>query len=427
MMIKPNVALLLTGDELMNGDVIDSNSLLITEKLRELGLSVNKRVTIGDHLHSLSIEINQLTEQHDILLINGGLGPTIDDLTAQALAKSLKVELILQQGAHDHLIKWTNKRGIQLNQSNLKQAFLPSGCEIIDNPVGSAVGFQAQLNDCLIICTPGVPSELSIMLDTDINSLLKSAFPLTETPEVSKLQTFGIGESGLQELINQEFPNWPDEIVIGFRASMPIVELKLITNCQQGQKILPLWQSKLQKILGEHVITRSGGVKHLLAKTLVQQLTEKNVKITTAESCTGGMIASQITHIAGASAVFEAGYVTYSNEIKHKTLMVPLSTLDAHGAVSEETVIAMAKGALKASNADIAIAVSGIAGPSGGSIEKPVGTVWVAWGSSQQMHATQFNIKGTREYFQQLVTARCLDLTRRMLIKSNEKPYYLSQ
>jgi nicotinamide-nucleotide amidase len=418
--MKTKVSLLLTGSELMNGDVIDTNSVVFAKHLNDIGLNITKKVTIGDDQNLLAREIAQLSQTSDLLIINGGLGPTIDDLTAQVLATACNVNLTLNQQAHKHLEVWADKRKTVLNEPNLKQAYLPKNCNVIANKTGSAVGFSVEFNQCMIICTPGVPSELTHMLKEEIVPLLKNRFPTPNYNDIRRLHLFGIGESSLQALINDTLPDWPAEITIGFRAAMPILELKLITGCEKGQMLLPKWLEKLTPLLGDHILGSGANENTTIADYLVPLLIKSKQKITVAESCTGGLIASQITAVAGASAIFEAGFVTYSNEIKSKMLGVPEATLNKHGAVSEETVLAMAQGALINSGADFTIAVSGIAGPDGGSEEKPVGSVWIAWGNKNNLQAKYYCIPAARKHFQQSVSARSLDLVRRMLIESKD-------
>ncbi|XQW86035.1 CinA family nicotinamide mononucleotide deamidase-related protein [Thalassotalea piscium] len=421
-----NVQLLLTGDELMTGDVIDTNSAYIAQSLKEIGVEVNKRVTVGDNISTLINEINTITQQADILIINGGLGPTIDDLTADALAQAAKMELSLNHDAQTHLKQWCLAKGVELNKANLKQAILPKDVTIIPNPVGSAVGFSLLLNECKIFCTPGVPSELFVMLTQSIIPDIKANLPSIPYYKVKRFQVYGLGESNLQMMMDNEFPDWPPHLELGFRAKSPFVELKITTKTSAGIDILSVWVSKVQKLLGAHLIAEITDKEVSMPEHVLSLLANNNLKITTAESCTGGLIASQLTSIANASASFEAGFVTYSNQMKNKLINVNIETLERYGAVSKEVVEEMARGALKVSNADIAIAVSGIAGPSGGSKEKPVGSVWIAWGSSTELHSAYLCIKGSRQYFQHAVANRSLDLVRRFLLKTTETPLYMN-
>jgi len=426
-MSSPKVQLLLTGNELMTGDIVDSNSAMIAEQLKELGLNIFRKVTIADEMSLLVSEINHMAAQADILIINGGLGPTVDDLTAQALALATSVELKEHPQALAHLTDWCKKRNVQLNKPNLKQAILPEGCEIIANNQGSAVGFKVNHLNCDIYCTPGVPRELRTMLTEQIKPDISKNLPNELITDVTRLQVFGLGESTLQKMVNEQLSDWPSDIDLGFRAGMPLLEVKLTTNSQQAHQKKPYWQQQISTLLGDHLIAVIKDKPQSLAKNVLTKLAAKNLKITTAESCTGGLIASLLTKEAGASQSFEAGFVTYSNEMKTALLAVNESTLAEHGAVSEATVISMAEGALANSSADLVVSVSGIAGPDGGSKEKPVGTVWLAWGKKNQLKTICLLLPLSRSYFQQYVASIGLDLIRRELIESEALAHYIQE
>jgi nicotinamide-nucleotide amidase len=423
-MTKLNMQLLLTGDELMTGDIVDSNSAMIAKHVKELGINIKKKVTVADDLLDLAIEINHMSSTADVLIINGGLGPTTDDLTSQALSDVTERPLTQHFQAITHLKKWCSSRKVALNAPNLKQANLPKGCDIINNTIGSAVGIKLVHNDCIIYCTPGVPSELDVMLNEEIIPDISSHFVTKNDTNITRLQIFGIGESTLQLMIDEIFPSWPAEIEIGYRADMPTVELKLITHSTSLLNLKKVWLTKITKLFGAHILGEITRKPVSLAEHVLSLLNKNELKITTAESCTGGLIASLLTEISGSSSAFEAGFVTYSNEIKSKVLSVPPQIIETHGAVSQETVIAMANGALSKASADFVIAVSGIAGPNGGSKDKPVGTVWIAWGDQDNLETQSFHISGSRKYFQVMVAARGLDLIRRRLINSTQMPYY---
>ena len=424
-MSKPNVQLLLTGNELMTGDIVDSNSAMIAQQFKELGLEISRKVTIADDIKLLVNEIHQLAQHADILIINGGLGPTVDDLTAQALATATNVKLAKHPDALTHLTSWCKKRGAKLNTPNLKQTLLPTNCSIIANKQGSAVGFKVNYLNCDIYCTPGVPSELQVMLLEQIIPEIAKKLPSELLTDVTRLQVFGLGESSLQKMIDEQLPHWPTNIELGFRAGVPLLEVKLTTTTKDAYQQKKDWLSKLSRVLGDHLIATVDSEPLSLAKHVLTKLTEANLTITTAESCTGGLIASMLTREPGASALFEAGFVTYSNSMKTKLLGVPEQLLHNYGAVSQEVVMAMAQGALDVSSADLAIAVSGIAGPSGGSKDKPVGTVWIAWGSKAALQTICLSVPLPRDYFQKYVANICLDLIRRQLIKSKETPSYI--
>jgi nicotinamide-nucleotide amidase len=263
------------------------------------------------------------------------------------------------------------------------------------------------------------------MLAEQITADIAKKLPNELITDVTRLQVFGLGESTLQKMIDEQLPDWPDNIELGFRAGMPLLEVKLTTTCQEGHKSKPQWYTKLVKVLGDHLIAKIDHKPLSLAKHILVKLADNNVKITTAESCTGGIIASLLTKEAGASACFEAGFVTYSNKMKTTLLDVPNESLKQHGAVSEEVVLAMAQGALEKSSADFVIAVSGIAGPDGGSTEKPVGTVWLAWGHKNNLKTVGLLIPLPRSYFQKYVANIGLDLIRRELMSSTQAAHYI--
>ena len=418
-----NIQLLLTGNELMNGDIVDSNSAMIAQQLLELGLSINIKVTVGDNLTLLVEQLEQMSRSADLLLVNGGLGPTRDDMTAEALARLTGTSLREHPEALSHLTHWCQARGSNLTQANRKQALLPEKAQIIANSCGSAVGIRVEHNHCRILCTPGVPSELKAMLKQSIIPELKAQ----QSPEAGILlrryHTFGLGESGLQQLISDRLADWPEEVELGFRAGAPTLEVKLQTPVTMAQTH-EHWGQRLQQLIGDYIVAEGQGS---LAQTLVELLTQKKKKITTAESCTGGLIAAMLTQIAGSSAIFESGYVTYSNSAKSKMIGVSPATLEQFGAVSEQVVREMATGALEQSGADYAIAVSGIAGPDGGSEEKPVGLVWLAWGDSTDIRSTSLYFPYGRRMFQTMVAGAGLDLVRRFACNINDTPRYITE
>lgn len=422
-MTQLNVQLLLTGDELMTGDIIDTNSVMVADALMSLGLVLQRKTVVGDQLSMLVEEIEYLSKGADVLIINGGLGPTIDDLTAQALAMVINQPLEMHEQALLELSAWCERRNYPLSGPNKKQALLPKGVAIISNETGSAPGFKVTHNECVIMCTPGVPSELKDMLDTGVIPQIEMLSNQART-EVIKYQIFGMGESSVQKRLSESYPDWPKEIEVGFRAAFPMLELKLTVRSHQGKALLPKWKNKVSDAFAGHIIGQNNTD---MATELVQLLANKNKKIALAESCTGGLIASKITAVAGSSAVFEAGVVSYSNDIKTKLLGVQTSLLEQVGAVSEEVVIAMAQGVLDLSGSDYAVAVSGVAGPGGGSEEKPVGTCWLAWGASGKLKTKKLFYPSSRGQFQQYIATAALDLIRRELLAIEAEPFYFSK
>lgn len=416
------VALLLTGNELMSGDTVDSNSSRIAIALGERQIAISKKITVGDDQELLRESLRALCQDAGVVIINGGLGPTEDDLTADVVADVLGERLTAHPKAIKHLEEWCEKRGLELNASNLKQAHLPESADIVDNPIGSAVGFAVEIGESLVITTPGVPVELTAMLP-EIGQRVAQRVG-SGTTYIRRLQTFGIGESTIQELVNERNQDWPEGVVLGFRSGLPQLELKLQVDDEALLEKRDQAEQLLLELIGDHVI---GEDSDQLAMALQRVLVEKRMTLTTAESCTGGLIASLITKEAGSSQVFGAGFVTYANTAKQQVLHVSEDTINSHGAVSEGVVRALLLGALTKANADIGIAVSGVAGPGGGSEDKPVGTVWLAWGTKDKNEAIRLQIPGSRERFQILVAAIGLDLMRRQLLELPPIPHYIKR
>ena len=417
------VQLLLTGNEIMSGDTVDSNSALIAQRLGEVGIGVYRKVTVGDDVALLQTELAAMVATTDLVIVNGGLGPTIDDLTAEILAAVAGVSLQEHPQAVAHLQQWCNKRNLELNAANFKQAMLPAGASIVDNPVGSAVGFEMVLGDCRVICTPGVPSELIAMMG-DIVGTLAARLQRPPGRNILRLQTFGLGESTAQQIISDNVTDWPQEVDLGFRAGAPQMEIKLTIDNAAATAAQQKCRKTLEQLFGDHIIGE-GAVT--LPQSVLQLLRERGASLTTAESCTGGLIASMLTRIPGSSDSFHAGFVTYSNAIKQSMLGVSEKTLSEHGAVSEEVVREMAGGALQRSGADYSIAVSGIAGPGGGTAEKPVGTVWLAWGDREHIRTRCLCWPVERSLFQTMIAASALDNVRRLLLGIDEEPRYFAQ
>jgi nicotinamide-nucleotide amidase len=417
------VQLLLTGNEIMSGDTIDSNSALIAQRLDEIAVGVYRKVTVGDDTTLLQHELVSMAANSDVIIVNGGLGPTIDDLTAEVLAAVAGVAIEEHPVALAHLEQWCGGRKLQLNAANLKQAMLPAGAQIIDNPIGSAVGFSLTVGSCRIICTPGVPSELIAMMDLIVADL-GNRLQRTAQRSIIRLQTFGLGESTAQQMICDQLEDWPEAVSLGFRAGAPQMEIKLTVSEAAAAPAQQRCKEQLEALFGDHII---GEGDTSLAARVLQLLRERGKTLTTAESCTGGLIASMLTRIPGASDGFHGGFVTYENGIKHTLLGVSEESLEREGAVSETVVRQMATGAMARTGADYAIAVSGIAGPEGGSEDKPVGTVWLAWGSPEQIHTRCLCWPVERTLFQTMIAAAGLDMVRRTLLGIDTEPRYFAQ
>lgn len=415
------IQLLLTGNEIMSGDIVDSNSAMVAEMLAPLGWRIHRKVTVGDELDLLCEEISHMCAAADVLIINGGLGPTVDDMTAAALARVSNKPLCEHPEALAELRAWCARLNMPVNDANYKQAVLPEGADIIRNGQGTAPGIRIEHQGCLVLATPGVPRELKAMMAEEILPLLEARFP-SDHIDTRRMAVFGQGESTLQQKIAEQYPDWPDAIELGFRASMPALEVKLTARGESSAGLLDEWQNKLIDFLGEHYI---GPAPTSLAKSLIEALAQQGLSACSAESCTGGSIAAAITAEAGASEVYRGGWVSYANSMKIAELAVNSDDLEREGAVSETVARQMLAGALSRSGADIGSAITGIAGPGGGSEEKPVGTVWLAWGRAENIRSRELHIPMPRAQFQQWVSALALDLMRREALGLDSEPAFL--
>ncbi len=380
-----------TGDEIRTGALVDRNSAYIADKIEELGISVSRHVCVGDDLAQVQAVLQETAGRADIAIVTGGLGPTVDDLTTLAAAEAKGVELKLDPVALETVTAFFKKRDFPMSPNNRKQAFLPETATCIPNPVGTAPGFELQIEDCLFFFMPGVPFEMKRMLD---DAILPGIVRLRgEKYMVSRVKTicsFGLGESVVDEKlsgITDEFP----EIQLGLRATFPVIQVKLYGRDENRQKLeaqLAAAEKRVCDLLGDTVFSTEG---HSMTRALGQLLAEKQVTVAVAESCTGGLIASQLTDVPGSSDYFLFSGVTYSNDAKEEILGVPRDILVEHGAVHPETARHMARRARKVSGADYAIATSGIAGPGGGTDEKPVGTLCVGLATPHSAEGFRYN------------------------------------
>lgn len=406
------VALLTTGNEILAGELTDTNAQFFAEQCHHLDLPIYKKLTLGDDLTALTAAIQELCIEADILFINGGLGPTEDDYTSRALAQATKQPLVKNKAANQHLQSWCKKKGMLLGPANQKQAWLPENAEIIPNTEGSAVGIWLSCHDCSVFCTPGVPIEMKAMWSAWIAPRLKRLAPAP----IHRLhfRSFGMGESYLQQVLEKILP---DNVELGFRAHTPYVDIKIA--CPTAALATSL-KPPIQKLLAGYIWEN----KQDLALIVHKLLYERDAKLCVAESCSGGKLALSIVEIANASKIFEMGWVCYSNLAKHQQLKVSLDLLNTSGAVSAPVVQSMATQALALSGADWVVSTSGIAGPGGACKLKPVGTLWVCWGNRHSLKVRRLQITGNRKQFQQKAAYVGLDLLRREMLGLMNIPKY---
>ena len=362
-----------TGEEVLSGQIVDTNAAWFADCMMNLGIELNRRSTVGDRMDDLISIFRERSQVADLILVNGGLGPTSDDLTAEAAARAADVPLVEHQGWRQHLEEWFRKRGRTMAATNLKQCLLPGGAVLIDNPAGSAPGFRIKLNRAWLFFTPGVPFEFKQMINEGFVPFMQQQFGTGEATRLVKLLTFGHGESTLADRIN--VLAIPAGITLGYRPSAPHVEIKVFARGDAAIAQQDHYVVQLQQLLGDAVVSTRFAT---LAEEVHNLLLAQSGKLALAESCSGGMLSSLLVEFPGSSNYLQHSVVSYSNAAKTKFLQVSEATLKEHGAVSPETAIAMATGARQQLDADYALAITGIAGPDGGSEEKPVGTVAIA-------------------------------------------------
>ncbi len=406
------------GDELLIGQVVDTNSAWMAQELNKWGIRVKRRVAVGDVWDEIWQALDEEKKQTDIILITGGLGPTADDITKPLLCKYFNGSMIVDEGARQNVINIFTRLNRPMIERNLKQAEVPDVCTVIPNKRGTAPGMWFEKDGKVFVSMPGVPHEMKGMMETDVIPMLLGKFRFPAIIHRTLL-TAGVGESFLAEHIKDFEASLPEHIRLAYLPNYGMVRLRLTATGaekEQTERDVQTRFETLQSLVKEYMVTNED---EPIEKTTGWILEANNKTMCTAESCTGGYIAHLITSIPGSSAFYKGSVVSYANEIKKDLLGVEAETLQRVGAVSEEVVIQMAKGALAAMKTDYAIAVSGIMGPDGGSAEKPVGTVWVAIGSNQKVEAHKLSFRFDRMRNIQLTTANALNLLRKFILAGN--------
>lgn len=409
--------ILATGDEIRTGALIDSNSAYIAEKLEEIGIEVTRHSCVGDDMNALVAIIEEISQRADVAIVTGGLGPTTDDLTSEAFARAAGIDLEKNPLAMTSIEDFFKLRKRPLNKANKKQAYLPVSADCLLNPYGTAPGFSLKIGKCTFYCLPGVPFEMRRMLAEKVMTAMTGlGTGVKDYRLVKSLSTFGLTESVTSETLagfEQTFP----EVKLGLRAKFPDIQVKLYVSGQDKELLQALLEKAADWVadrIGNRVISRTGQPIEVIVGQLLRK---RDATLAVAESCTGGLIASQLTDVAGSSDYFLFSGVTYSNEAKIKILGVAPGTIEKYGAVSEETAREMAEGARRACGAIFGLSTSGIAGPSGGSAEKPVGTVCIGLATPDGSRGYRFNYTyGTRAMHKQIFAMKAIDLLRRELL-----------
>ncbi len=411
-------AIITIGDELLIGQVIDTNSSWMAQELNKAGIRVNRRVAVGDVWEEIWTALDEESKYADIILITGGLGPTADDITKPLLCKYFGGKMIVDEAAKQNVINIFTKLKRPMIERNLLQAEVPDVCKVVQNKRGTAPGMWFNKNGKYFVSMPGVPHEMKGMMEDFVIPQLSKQF---ELPVIihRTLLTAGVGESFLAELISNFETALPTHIKLAYLPNYGMVRLRLTTsgfNKTEIETEVDAQFKKLQIFVKEYLVTNED---EPMEKVVGKLLLNKNKTMCTAESCTGGYIAHLLTSIAGSSAFYDGSVVSYSYGAKEDLLDVKHEVLQQKGAVSEEVVIAMAKGALQNIKSSYVIAVSGIMGPGGGMAEKPVGTVWMAVGSVDKIITQRVFFRFDRARNIQLTAVTALNFLRQFIVEND--------
>lgn len=403
------IAVLTVGDELINGEMSDTNTAVIARILGARGYFLRESLTVGDEEADIVDALRNLSERRDVIIVTGGLGPTADDLTARAAARAFGRPLVLSEEALVQIRDRFRSRGREMTTRDEKQAILPEKSVILPNPEGTAPGFLLHHEGRDLFFLPGVPREMTAILEASVLPCLLARGGGTPGQE-RVLKIFGISEPKIEEILTAA--SLPEEVRLAFGVDFPLVHAKLRASGEAAGNLLDRAERQARKALGDAVVACG---RETLAENVVRMFITAGRTLSLAESCTGGLIAKLLTDVPGASAFFERGAVTYANCAKKDWLGVSDSVLQEQGAVSEACALAMAEGMRRAAGTDLALAVTGIAGPEGGTEQKPVGTVYLALATSEGVAARRCLFSGGREKVRLMAACAGLDWLRRHL------------
>jgi nicotinamide-nucleotide amidase len=414
-MKKVLASIITIGDELLIGQVIDTNSAWMAQELNKIGVSVRRRVAVGDSREDIVAALDEAFAISQIILITGGLGPTADDITKPLLCEYFGGKLIVDVGALQNVTDIFTRLNRPMIERNLKQAEVPDVCTVIQNRRGTAPGMWFEKEGRIFVSMPGVPHEMKGMMEDYVLKHLQQSFSMPVIIHRTLL-TAGVGESFLADLIMEWENNLPDFINLAYLPNYGMVRLRLTATGDDETALLQTVEAefiKLQALVKDWLVTT---VDEPMEAVVARLLKQRGGTLSTAESCTGGYIAHLITSIPGSSAYFFGAVVSYDNSVKQNLLGVKAETLAQYGAVSEEVVLQMAKSAVNQLNTSYAIAVSGIMGPGGGSPEKPVGTVWIATGSKTEIVAKKYQFRFDRRRNTELTATYALNQLRQFIL-----------
>jgi len=412
----PRIAVLTIGDELLSGEVQDANLSSIAQKLRGIGMTISRHVTVPDDVGEISSEVRELASVHDALIVTGGLGPTSDDLTSEAVAAAAGVELVFHPHLEQNLLRFFEMMGRKMSPENLQQAYLPAGAVEVPTAGGTAPGFMMDIAGALVAVLPGVPREMESMMDTHVLAEIESRLAGGPVVVTRRIMTFGMGESDVASLVSDIIDK--GEVKYGFLVMRGPVVVKLTASGASRAQADALLDSEQEK-----VAARLGALAYAVDDEPMEEVVGKLLRlegltISTAESLTAGSVSAALANVPGSSDYLRGGLVAYDALEKEKTLGVPAELL-ADGAVSRPVAEAMARGARKFFSTDIAVSTTGVAGPGTGVESKPVGTVAIALAHAGGTISLERRLPGPRGMVRNIATLAALNLVRLHLQKGS--------
>jgi nicotinamide-nucleotide amidase len=408
--------ILTIGDELLIGQTVDANAAWLGEQFSLLGIEIVRSTTVGDTAHTIHTELDRAFEDADLVVTTGGLGPTHDDLTREVVADYFGVPLRVNETLMQMLRDYYERRGRSFPEAARKIALVPAGFELMDNPVGTAPGlWYASANDARMIAVlPGIPQEMKAIAEAALLPRLRTRGDL-QTVEHRTLLTTGVGESSLQEKVGDLSEYLDDALKLAYLPSTSGVRMRLTAygdDRAEAQSRIKQLEQVLRERVGRYIF---GTGDDELEAVLGDQLRERGLTVATAESCTGGFVAHRLTNVSGSSDYFVGSVVSYANRVKVEQLGVDPDVLAEHGAVSEPVARQMAQGVRTLLGANIGVSTTGIAGPTGGTPDKPVGTIWVGYADAQGDHARRLQFVKDRTVNKELFSTSALEMIRRQL------------
>lgn len=415
-----NAHIITIGNELLIGDTVNTNASWLGSKLTESGFSVKKMISIPDDFDPIIENISASLIHADLTIVTGGLGPTHDDITKKAVAVLFESELVENEHVFTHIKKIFEKRGFVLSESNREQAFVPKVCEVLFNKQGTAPGMWFEKDGKYLAVLPGVPYEMRHLMEKQVSRKIAKYFPEPEKVITEYFKTAGIPESTLSDKVGNLDEYTSNGVGIAYLPNPSGVTIRISANSEG--KLVRL-REKLQQRAGNYIYGKGKNIS--LAEVVGELLVKNNLTIAVAESCTGGMLANEITNIPGSSDYMMGGVVAYSNEVKENMLGVSKKSLDDEGAVSKTVALQMAKGAAEQLNANIGVSTTGIAGPGGGTEEKPVGLVWMGFWINGNHFALRSILSNNRLVHKERTVMVVLECIRRHLLQIDGYPYEL--